>query len=782
MKKYIIITLLSIVVIFLTSISYLFYFINNYDVSIANYSKLAQYSPDLTTVLYSQQGNIVAKYANENRKFISISKVPTMLIKAFLAAEDKNFYSHNGVDYLGIIRAAITNFINIGNNKKPEGASTITQQVAKNFLLSNKISIKRKIKEIILAMKIEQSFSKNYILELYLNQIYLGEGSYGIAAAALNYFGKSLDKLTIYECAYLAALPKAPNNYHPVRYYTKALERRNWVLKRMYQEGFITNKEFQDAILNDLVVIAENKTENYFTEEIRRKIIEIAGEKTLYQKGLIVQSTMIVQYQKIAIESLHKGLIKYDMRQGYNNQQIGKIDNIDYWYEQITKIKKPITALNHWEIAVILNNKKNIIGLKDGSTGNIDKNNIKQWQQYSGMKPKFKIGEIILVELAKENKYILRQIPKVEGAIVVMNPHNGNVLAMSGGFNIKKSQFNRVTQATRQPGSAFKPIVYLTALENGYMPNTKILDAPFAYNQFDKENNKSTIWKPKNYSRKYKGMMTLRSGLEKSSNLMTIHLANEIGIKKIANTAETFDLYNNIYDPPISMAIGSKETTLLKLVNAYSMINNGCKKISPNIINSIQNSKGKVIYRSSKNEYIKYNKKDLYNPPDLSKYNKYICNPVSAYQISYMLEGVIKYGTGRGLAYLNLPLAGKTGTTNESFDTWFIGYTPDIVVGAFVGFDEPKSLGKSETGARTALPIVRHFITQYAKDKQIRNFNIPNNIHFGKINKKTGYIAKQKDENAFFEAFKGANIKKLKTQEQANNDKKSDWPEAGQVY
>jgi penicillin-binding protein 1A len=708
------------------------------------YDKIVNYKPNLSSRLYSSDGVLLKSFHKEERLFIPIERIPKNVINAFISAEDKNFFNHIGIDFYAIFRASISNL----NNTKLIGASTITQQVVKNLILSNEVSYERKIKEILLALRIENILTKEEILELYLNDIYLGNRSYGIASASLNYFNKSLPDLDLDEIAFLASLPKAPNNYNPKKKYNAAMERRNWVLDRMYENKFIKavdlnykNNPIKLFTRNNIIF---NKAD-YFYEEIRKKLFNKYGEKKFYTDGLIIKTSLDSRLQKIAKEALVQGLIDYDKRHGWRGG-IGKVDNKNNTLKTlITKFNNPFPK--KWKIVEIKNLNQNLIYVSNeiNESMTIDLNlPDNEWLK----KEKFIIGEIILVEKIK-NDLVIRQIPDVNGGIIVINPHSGDILAMSGGFSFKLSQFNRSTQAKRQPGSAFKPFVYITALNEGFNPSTLVLDAPYVIDQ----GSGLPKWKPANYSDEFYGLTTIRTGIEKSRNLMTIRLANEVGITKILNTAKNFGIHKFL-DDNLSMSLGSGLVNLIDITNAYGMIANGGKKIKPNFIQSIYNKNGKQIFKSTKKICSKCLVKDFdqnFNVPKIETNEENILDSRIAYQITSMMEGVIQRGTATRLKDLDIPLAGKTGTTNKNKDAWFIGYSPDIVVGVFVGYDHPKSLGYKETGSSVAVPIFKNYALNSEINKNNKPFRIPNGLTFINIDPKTGVPSNSK--SAIMEPF-----------------------------
>ena len=734
-----------------------------------DYMKLSNYEPSITTRLYAGDGSMMKEYAYEKRIFVPIDTVPEKVKQAFIAAEDQNFYSHRGIDLTGIARAIVINLKNIGRGRRLVGASTITQQVAKNFLLSSEVSYVRKIKEAILAVRIEHAFNKTHILELYLNEIYLGNRSYGVAAASLNYFGKGLSDLTLSEIAYLAALPKGPNNYNPKTKYDAAIERRNWVIDRMVEEGFVSEEEAELAKMDELVTFnRENdgfaQDTDYFSEEVRREVVEKFGEESLYESGLLVRTSLDPDLQKYAVQALKKGIEEYDLRHGYRGA-ITRISVGEGWAERLAEVEIPKIKPINWKIAVVLNLNPTgaVIGMLDETTANIPMKNL-EWarknydNQTVGPKPTkpadvLAVGDVIYVrkEANDSKDYLLEQIPNVEGSIVALNPHTGRVLAMAGGYDFNKSQFNRATQAKRQMGSAFKPFVYLAAFDKGYSPSDLILDAPFVLDQGYGQ----PKWKPENYSTTFYGPTTLRMGVEKSRNLMTVRLAQEIGMDTVVDYAKRFGINDNLPEL-LSMSLGAGEAKLLDVVAAYGMLVNGGKKIETSFIDRIQDRTGKTIFKTDEREcpdckQMFWTNQDV---PQIEDNRVQVTDPMSAYQIVSVLQGVVQRGTGVRLRNLGKTLAGKTGTTNHNNDAWFVGFTPDLAVGVYVGFDTPSTLGKFETGSRAASPIVKYFLEKALKNKKDTPFRIPNGMKLIKINHLTGLPAKPGDKDVIMEAFK----------------------------
>ncbi|MEK9954077.1 MAG: penicillin-binding protein 1A [Pelagibacteraceae bacterium] len=743
---------------FFLAFSALWYFSSG----LPDYKKLENYEPPISSRVYANDGTLIAEYALEKRLFIPFESIPKTIINSFLSAEDQNFFSHPGIDPKGVIRAVVNNIKNIVTNKRLEGASTITQQVAKNFLLTNEVSLKRKIKEAILAFRIEKAYSKERILELYLNQIYLGEGTYGIAAASLEYFDKSVKELDYSEAAMLAALPKAPSRYNPFRYYDEAKFRRNLVLQNLNENKFINETElinFKKADINlkkrKINLLEES---NYFTEEIRRNIKDNYGFDKLYAEGFTIKSSLDVNYQLYALDSLRTGLESYDRRHGWRGAILNKEKDLN-WEEKIKNLK--VDRSLNWKFAEI--NKVDINGLSfslldENEKGLISSDNLK-WAIRKTINDSFKEKDIIYVKKNKNGSWQLKQYPKVNGAIVVLDPFNGKVKAMVGGFSFETSEFNRATQAKRQPGSAFKPFVYAAALENSFMPNSIVLDAPFTANQGVGLKN----WKPENYGKKFYGPSTLRKGIEYSRNLMTVRVAQELGLKKIIDLSNKLDIYNDVPEL-LSVSLGSAETSLLQITNAYGTFLNGGKKINPILIDRIQDRRGKTIFNSDIRECIgcdKYSAEETIVPSIKDKFDQVISKE-TAYQILSMLEGTVQRGTGKNLRDLNVPLAGKTGTTNDNYDAWFIGLTSNLVIGVYVGFDEPQTLGKYETGAKAALPIFKSFIKQALYKEDFGSFSAPEEIFFASINYDTGQKENFDNKDSIVEAFKSSDIDRIR--------------------
>ncbi len=758
-----------------------------YGRDLPDYRQLANYEPAVVTRIHAGDGSLLTEFARKPRLFVPINAIPQKLIEAFLSAEDKNFYNHNGLDYLGMVRGNIRNVMNLVKGRPLQGGSTITQQVARTFLLTLDQKLDRKIKEMILTLRIERAFSKDHILELYLNEINFGNRSYGVAAAALNYFDKALNELTVAEMAFLAVLPKAPHRYHPRRYKQRALDRRNWILGRMRILGHIDEATYQEALAEDLVMKdrirrAEFKAD-HFAEEVRRQVGRIYGTKTLYEGGLSVRTSLEPKLQAIAEESLRSGLVAYDRRHGWRGS-VGRMQIDNEWAERLEAIEKPFGVAS-WELAAVHEVRADgaIIGLKSGTYGFIPFEEVtwaRAWRQGERLGPKVKdtaevlsIGDVIIVEplaklpvvtlagfwnalgeeIAPVAQYGLRQIPAIEGALVAMDPHTGRVLAMAGGYDYATSQYNRAVQAKRQPGSAFKPFVYAAALDKGFTPSSLVLDAPFVIDQGDGLGK----WKPKNSSNKFYGPSTLRLGIEKSRNLMTVRLAQHLGMGTIMDYAQRFGLEENM-EPSLAASLGAGETTLLQLTAAYGMLVNGGKEIKPSLIDRIQDRRGRGIYKHDERDCVSCRLTGYEEgfEPDVPDDRKQVLDPLTAYQLVSMMEGVVRNGTARSISRVipRKPLAGKTGTTNDSYDAWFVGFSADLVVGVFTGFDRPRSLGTYEEGSSVAVPVFRNFMKVALQDEPGIPFRMPSGIRLVRINPETGQPARLGDKNIITEAYK----------------------------
>lgn len=732
--------------------------VSHYSKDLPSFEKLAEYSPPVVTRLYAGNDQLLAEYATEKRVFMPLTAIPKRVQLAFIAAEDKNFYQHKGIDIFGIARAVVENLRNMGSGRSLVGGSTITQQVVKNFLLTNEKSFERKIKEGILAFRISNVYTKDQILELYLNEIYLGRGSYGVGAAALNYFDKPLNELEVEEVALLAGMPKAPANYDPHRSYDRALERRNYVISRMVDDGYIDAIEGAKAIATDIVLASRSAEEvahaDYFAEEVRRKLAAMYGDSVLYEGGLTVKTTVDPQLQTFADEALRSALRAYDRRYGYRGP-VARLDSTANWLvnlqKEIETQKISLVADQTLAVVVGLDKKKAVIGLPNGTRGVIPLSELK-WARkdlpllklgdpIKAPSDALDFGDVIIAQPLKEmeNGYSLQQVPEVNGGLVVMDPHTGRVLAMSGGYSYEGDEFNRATQARRQPGSAFKPFVYMTALENGFTPSTIIMDEPIEIDQGPGK----PLWRPQNYGGKFLGPTTLRVGLERSRNTMTVRLAQMIGLGRIIRMAKRFGIYRGDVPRNYSMVLGAKETTLVKMVTAYSMIANGGRRVDSALIERIDDRDGNIIFRRDDRECKACDVRDVRQftspePPVVPDDREVVVDQRIAYQITSLLEGVVQRGTAVRAKAIGKPLGGKTGTTNDSRDTWFLGFSPDLVAGIYVGYDQPKSLGKKETGGRVALPGFVQVMENALKDIPPRPFRIPQGIRIVQVDRASG--------------------------------------------
>jgi penicillin-binding protein 1A len=745
-------------------------FVGNLSKDLPDYEVLASYEPPVTTRVHASDGALMGEFARERRLYLPIQAVPDRVKAAFLSAEDKNFYHHPGIDVMGLGRAVINNL----QTGAKQGASTITQQVAKNFLLTKDQTYERKIKEAILSFRIEQAYSKDRILELYLNEIFFGLGSYGVAGAALTYFDKSVNELTVAEAAYLAALPKGPSNYHPFRHTQAAIDRRNWVIEQMIENGYVSREEGEKAKAEPLGVKPRRNgtylfAGEYFTEEVRREIIARYGENALYEGGLSVRTTLDPRMQAIARKAMQNGLLKYDTLRGYR----GPVKHIEMgadWGVALGEVKA-LDDIPEWRLAVVLEStdaglsiglqpKREISGAlsaeRDVGTVSLEDMSFAMRHMVNGKRVKanspsevLKPGDVIYVEKTEGSSYELRQVPAVSGGLVAMDPHTGRVLAMVGGFSYAQSEFNRATQAMRQPGSSFKPIVYAAALDNGYTPASVIMDGPITITSGN------TTWSPKNYDGKPAGPSTLRAGIERSRNLMTVRLAHDMGMKIVAEYAERFGVYDHLA-PYLPMALGSGETTVMRMVSAYSVMANGGLQIKPSLIDRIQDRYGKTVYKHDERGCDGCVAEEWTNQtePELIDTADQVLDPMTAYQITSMMEGVVLRGTATTLLELKRPIAGKTGTTNDEKDAWFIGFTPNLVVGLYIGFDQPQTLGKGTTGGGLAAPIFKEFMAEALKDTPPVEFQVPEGMTLIAINRKTGMRANEGDAGTIMEAFK----------------------------
>ena len=733
---------------------------------------LQDYTPPITTRVYAGNGTVLGEYARERRIFIPAAFIPKLVKEAFTSAEDRNFYSHPGIDPSGILRAAIKDVGLVLQSRRPQGASTITQQVARNFLLNSEVKFSRKIREAILAVRIDATYPKEKVLELYLNEIYLGQNCYGIGAATLNYFGKSLDELSIAEVAFLAALPKGPANYDPRRYREAAIARRNWVISQMAENNYITDEQAAAAKAEPLVTQtralgSQAADVDYFVEEVRRLLIGRYKAEGLYDSGLQVRSTLDTRLQNYAVSALRSGLVRYDRRHGWRGAK--KHVDLIGWIKNLGALPNE-SGIETWRLAVALayEGKDIRIGFADGTSGTLTYEGYKWARRQlpgatwgaapAGPQQVAKPGDVFYVEAlgapAKPGEFGLRQIPEINGAIVAMDPHTGRVLALSGGFSYASSQFDRAMQAQRQPGSAFKPFVYAAALDNGYTPSTKVMDAPFEMDQGPGLG----IWRPDNFEKgQFLGDTTLRRGLELSRNVMTVRLAHQLGMNTVVKYPIRFGVYDKL-PPLLANSLGSYETTLLKVVTGYAEFVNGGKKIAPSLVDRIQDRNGKTIWRHDMRKCEGCNDASWHNQqePLLADTREQIIDPRTAYQVVSLLQGVVQRGTAAYSigAQIPKPLAGKTGTSSDAKDTWFVGFSPDLVAGVFVGFDNPRTLGAHEQGSSVAAPIFRAFMKGALADAPATPFRIAPGIEEIPVDYRSGVPVSAGTPGAITEAFK----------------------------
>lgn len=786
MKKTISILFAGLIFAGVLCVSFAFIVFKQFSENLPDYELLKNYNPMITTRLYASDGSLISEFSKEKRVFVPIENIPKNLINAFLAAEDANFYKHSGVDLFAIFRTSVTNtFGAISGEGSMGGASTITQQVVKNFLLTRERTFQRKIKEAILAYRMSKTFPKEKILELYLNQIYLGSGAYGVAAASQVYFDKSIDELTLEEVALLATLPKAPSKLDPRKNMEKAKERRNWVIERMIAENFIEEKVGNIAM--ELPINLKTRVDediiraSFFSDAVKKELTNLYGSDNVFENGIVVRTTLDPKLQNIGILAFEKGIEEYDRKHGYRGA-LGKVEISNNWQELLEKFEIKKLYKESWSKAVILSTTKDLasIGLENGALGSIELSSIKWARKFISVDARgpvikkindvLNVGDVILVDKTpKDGIYNLKQIPDVNGGFVAMDPHTGRVLAMSGGYIDLPNQFNRAIQAQRQPGSTMKTFGYIAALENGLTPATVIMDEEISLNQ----GIGLPPYQPMNYSGEFYGLTTLRTGLEQSRNVTTVRMADQVGLEKVVDVVKRFGVNDNpkeIY----SLVLGSTETSVLRLATAYAMMVNGGKKITPSMIEKIQDREGKTIYKRDKrnckncyinniNEFVERSAQNM-SMPILEDNRDLVTDTATAYQITSMLQGVVDRGTATKAKSIGKIVAGKTGTTNNSYDSWFVGFSPDLVMAVYVGYDNPQSLGKDETGASVAMPIFIDFMKDALKDKPSIPFRVPNSIKLVKIDKYTGKYATPNTPKSqiFFEA--------LKTNDEINED------------
>jgi penicillin-binding protein 1A len=718
--------------------------------------QLASYTPPTISRIYSGQGDLMDEFAQERRLFASADEIPPIVKQAFISAEDKSFYTHKGYDPRGMVAAAIE----AAQGGRLRGASTITQQVMKNFLLGGERSAERKIKEIILAARIEDTLSKDQILELYLNEIFLGQNSFGVAAAAQTYFNKNLTELNTEEAAYLAVLPKAPSRYHPVRQEERALDRRNFVLREMNENGYIDDAEYERAKEAPLLTVQGGDFEgfkgklpdrDYFTDEIRRQLSKDFGEDEFFGGGLTIRATVDRDLQKEAAKSLRVALEGYDRGQGIFHRVTTKIEperlGDGKWRAALEDTTFP-RDIENWRAAVVLgfDGRSAIVGVEGvEDTGLIPGSDVK-WarprleggqlgNRVADADHLLDVGDVIHVRARDDGNWSLRQVPEVQGGFMAMDVNTGRVLAMQGGFSYQDSVFNRATQATRQPGSSFKPFVYAAALDSGFSPNTIVVDAPIEINT------PQGLWRPKNASNQFYGPSPLRTGIERSRNLMTIRLAEEIGMNTVARYAERFGVYDDM-NPFLANALGSQESTLYKMVAAYAMFANGGERVEPTLVDRVQDRWGETVYRHDKRSCFDCDVTDLGQgvSPTIMSDRERVMDAITAYQLTSMMRGVVDRGTASSTVKLSVPTAGKTGTTNDSKDVWFIGFTSNIVAGCYIGYDRPRSLGRKASGGGTCGPVFNRFMKKATAKYGGGLFDVPPGGYFVKIDRYTGGV------------------------------------------
>jgi penicillin-binding protein 1A len=753
-------------------------YVSSLTADLPDYAGLQDYQPAVMTRVHAADGQLVGEYARQRRLFLPIQLIPDLLKQAFISAEDKEFYNHPGIDIVSIASAMVQNVYLVMEGRRPVGASTITQQVAKNFLLTNETTIDRKIKEALIALRMEQAFTKDQILELYMNEIYLGMGTYGVAAAALAYFDKSVQDLTLAEMAYIAALPKGPENYNPFRNNDRAIERRNWVIDQMVLNGYVTADEGAAAKAEPLEVTIRDRSaelfaSEYFVEEVRRTLLDMYGEDGLYEGGLSVRTTLDPEMQRMARTALHDGMINFDTAHGWRGA-LQQIDVTGDWGIPLAAIEA-LSDVPEWRLAVVLSAdpESATIGLqprarpgggveeaRDRGTIPLSEMSWATWasgeragRAVSATSDVLTPGDVIYVEQTAGDVtgtvFRLRQVPEISGALVAMDPVTGRVRALVGGFSYAQSEFNRATQAMRQPGSSFKPFVYATALDNGYTPSSVVLDAPF-----ELQLPGQPLWRPQNYGGDFLGPATLRTGIERSRNLMTVRLAQDMGMELVAGYANSFGIYDNLA-PYLPMALGAGETTVLRMANAYSMIANGGRRVQPTLIDRVQDRFGRTIYRQDQRICEPCNADEWrgQDEPTLIDEREQVLDPMTAYQITSMMEGVILRGTATALRSLNRPIAGKTGTTNDSKDAWFVGFSTDLTVGVYLGYDQPRSLGRA-TGGTLAAPVFGEFMANALAGTPPVEFPVPEGMVLYPIDRRSGMLASAGGDGVILEAFK----------------------------
>ena len=725
-----------------------------YGKDLPSHESLANYTPPTISRIYSSEGRIIDEFARERRLFTPAEDIPDLVKQAFISAEDKNFYTHGGYDALGIASAIVDAVKSRGRNVR--GASTITQQVMKNFLLSGDRQLERKIKEIILATRIEETLSKEKILELYLNEIFLGQNSYGVTAAAQTYFNKTLRELAPHEAATIAAMPKAPSDYHPVREKERLLDRRNFVLREMWENGYLTEAEYREERAAPLRSVQNGDFEpfsadlpprDYFTDEIRRQLSEDFGEGEFFSGGLSVRATLDPEMQENAARALRRQLEQYDRGRGRwrgtgMTIPADALESDEAWRAALNDLRVPrdIDLNGQWYPAVVLETGDQAMRIGvEGVEGvqEVPRNDI-AWLP-GDFQETFDAGDVVHVRRMTEDdsgdfiRWTLRQVPEAQGGFMAMDVNTGRVLAMQGGFSYQHSVFNRATQAMRQPGSSFKPFVYAAALDSGYSPATIVIDAPIEIDT------PQGLWRPRNSSNKFYGPTPLRTGIEQSRNLMTIRLAQEVGMDVIANYAERFGVYDNM-GKFLANSLGSEETTLFNMVAAYAMFANGGERVRPSLVDRVQDRYGRTVYSQDQRECVDCNDPGLPagTGPRIVSDRERVMNAVTAYQLTSMMKGVVDRGTASGAINLPVPVAGKTGTTNDARDVWFVGFTSNIAAGCYIGHDQPRGLGRGAYGSSLCGPVFQEFMTDAVKKYGGGPFDVPPGGHFIKIDRFSG--------------------------------------------
>ncbi len=725
-----------------------------YTADLPSHEQLANYTPPTISRIYSGEGQLIDEFAQERRLFVPIDDVPDRVKHAFISAEDRNFYEHAGFDPMAMLSAARDAVVTRGQTLR--GASTITQQVMKNFLLSGDRTGERKIREIILASRVEQTLTKDQILELYLNEIFLGQNSYGVAAAAQSYFNKTLDELELHEAALLASLPQAPSEYHPVRAHDRVLARRNWVLGQMAENGYITRLEAEAARAEPLLTVQSGDiagfrqslpNRDYFTDEIRRQLSSSFGESEFFTGGLSIRATVHPELQVSAAHALQRALEQYDRSLGRwrgTGERVGEDDlaDEDAWRSALARVRvaRDVTLDNRWHPAVVLSveNGRATLGIEGVDEPGTVENSDLDWARGS-LAENLSVGDVVHVRAVTRDedgafvRWSLRQVPAVQGGFMAMDVNTGRVIAMQGGFSYQHSVFNRATQAQRQPGSAFKPFIYAAGLDSGFSPATIVVDAPIELDTGQ------GIWRPTNYSNRYYGPTPVRTGIEMSRNLMTVRLAQEVGMDVVAGYAERFGVYDQM-QTFLANSLGSQETTLFRMVAAYAMFANGGEKVEPTLVDRVQDRWGRTVYRHDQRTCLNCDDPDI-GPgaaPAISAQRERVMDPITAYQLTSMMEGVVQRGTAARTVNLPVPVAGKTGTTNEARDVWFVGYTSNIVAGCYIGYDRPRPLGRGASGGGMCGPVFTRFMQDAVAEFGGTRFAVPPGGRFIKIDRRTG--------------------------------------------